>query len=57
MAVLRCRVTMAQVAEPQNSREVEAEADVPARDRASVVSAPRKMEKIAPKVPHVSGDV
>ena len=45
---------MARVAaEPQNSRE--AEADAPARERASVVSAARKMEKMAPSVPpHVS---
>jgi hypothetical protein len=41
-------------AEPQNSRE--AEVDAPARDRASVVSATRKMETMAPRVPpHVSG--
>jgi hypothetical protein len=55
-AVLRCSVMMARVAaEPQNWREAEAEEDAPARDRASVVSAARKMEKMAPRVPpHVS---
>ena len=44
---------MARVAaEPQNSREADVEGDAPARDRASVVSAARKM---APRVPpHVS---
>ena len=47
---------MARVAaEPQNSREADVEGDAPARDRASVVSAARKMEKMAPRVPpHVS---
>jgi len=48
---------MARVAaEPQNSREAEAEADAPPRDRASVVSATRKMETMVPRVPlHISG--
>jgi len=61
MAVLRCRVIMAQVAaSPQNSREAEAEAeaegDAPAWFRVSVMSRVRKMEKMAPMVsPHVSG--
>jgi len=46
---------MARVAaEPQNSREVDADAE--ARVRASVVSAMRKMETMAPTVPlHISG--
>jgi hypothetical protein len=39
-------------AEPQNSRE----ADSPVRERTSVVSAARKMGKMAPREPpHVSG--
>ena len=47
---------MARVAaEPQNSREAEAEVDVLVRGRALVVSAARKTEKMAPRVPlHVS---
>jgi hypothetical protein len=55
-AVLRWKVLMARVAaEPQNSREAEVERDAPARERASVVSAARKMEKMAQRVPpHVS---
>ena len=50
-------MVMARVAaEPQNSRETEAEVDALARGRASVVSAARKTEKMAPRVPlHVSG--
>jgi len=50
--VLRCSVVMARVAaEPQNSREAEVEEDEPVRERTSVVSAARKMEKMAPRVP------
>jgi hypothetical protein len=55
--VLRCSMMVPLVvrvaAEPQNSRE--AEADAPARDPAWVVSAARKMETMAPRLPlHVS---
>ena len=55
--VLRCSMMMALVAaEPQNLREAETEAGALARDRALVVSAARKMETMAPRVPpHVSG--
>jgi len=43
-------------AEPQNLREAETEVGALARDRALVVSAARKMETMAPRVPpHVSG--
>jgi hypothetical protein len=55
--VLRCSVMITRVAaDPQNSREAEAAVDAPARDRASVLSATRKMETMTPRVPlHVSG--
>jgi hypothetical protein len=57
VTVLRCRVIMARVAaEPQNSREVEAEGDATAWFRVLVMSRANKMEKMAPRVPpHVSG--
>ena len=46
---------MARVAaEPQSSREVEV--DDPARDWASMMSAPRNMKRMVPREPsHVSG--
>lgn len=43
-------------AEPQNSREVEAEGDAPAWFQVLVMSRAKKTEKMAPRVPpHVSG--
>jgi len=51
-ALLLCSVVMARVTtEPKISREAEAELDAPARDRASAVSAARKMETMAPRAP------
>ena len=45
-------------AEPQSSREAEAGGDAPASNRASVVSAARKLENMVPRVPpDVSGGV